>query len=53
MDCKECEENTGEISKVEYTAGETETIPLCDECRDEFDKAELVKNVAPVETKAE
>lgn len=36
MKCGECEENTGEPVRVEYTTGNTEILPLCEDCRTEF-----------------
>lgn len=49
MDCGECHENQGELVSVEYTDGTTETIALCETCRERFAEGDLVSDIEPVE----
>ena len=45
MDCVECMENEGEKTEVRYTTGKSESLHLCDSCRDEFREGEFVESV--------
>lgn len=45
MGCTECEDSTGKLVEVEYFDGTTETVALCNECREDFTDAELVADV--------
>lgn len=45
MGCIACNDNTGTRVTVEYFDGKTETVELCNECREGFTDAELVANV--------
>lgn len=49
MDCRECTEKQGEPVSVEYTDGTTETIPLCETCREQYADGDLVSDIEPVE----
>lgn len=49
MKCNECEEETGESVRVRYTDGTTETLPLCERCRERFTDGDLVSEVQPIE----
>lgn len=49
MDCGECSDNQGERVSVEYTDGTTETIALCETCREQFADGDLVSDIDPVE----
>lgn len=49
MDCGECGGSGGEPVRVEYTDGTTETIPLCEQCRERFTDGDLISRVEPLD----
>lgn len=49
MECAECEMGEATLTKVEYQVEETETIPLCTDCRDVFRDGGFVEEVSPVD----
>lgn len=51
MDCEECGKNGGTEVKVEYLDGKTETVELCNDCREDFIDAEFVAEVGQLESR--
>lgn len=49
MECAECRTSNAALTRVEYEVGETETIPLCATCRDEFREGALVEEVSLID----
>ncbi len=49
IECDEWGRRDATPTKIEYVVEETETIPLCDDCRDEFKDGGFVQDVSPVE----
>lgn len=49
MDFSEWGERKGEPVKVEYTDGNTKTLPLCEQCKNEFLEGVLVREVKSTE----
>lgn len=49
MDCSECGTGDAALTKVKYEVDKTETIPLCADCRDEFQDGGLVEEISLVD----
>lgn len=45
MDCAECGAREGTPTRVEYIDDTTEVLPLCRECREEYDGGAFVEDV--------
>ena len=50
MGCSECDSDTGDLVRVEYTDDTAEEVVLCADCREEFTDAELINEVEAAET---
>lgn len=48
MDCWECEDDTGERLEVAYADGATESVRLCESCRERLVDGDLVGGVLAV-----
>lgn len=48
MECAECGTSDAALTKVEYEVEETETIPHCADCRDEFQDGGFIEEVSVV-----
>lgn len=45
MECAECGASDASLTKVEYEIEETETLPLCADCRSEFRDGGFVESL--------
>lgn len=49
MECDECGTGDAELTNVDHEVDGAETIPLCADCRDEFEDGGLVEDVSLVD----
>lgn len=45
MECVECEDAGGDMAEIEFKDGTVTNVPLCEECREESAKGNLVQAV--------
>ena len=50
MACRECGTEGAEPVRVEYVEATTETLQLCETCRERFEDGDFVTSVTPVGT---
>ncbi|QLG63736.1 hypothetical protein [Halorarum salinum] len=53
MDCSQCETSEGVLMHVDYTDGNAEELPLCGDCREEFEHGGFISDLEPVEEHGE
>ena len=47
MECIDCSSTGAETFIIEYSAGETEELTLCETCRDRYEDGGLVTEIEP------
>lgn len=49
MDCEECEPAQAQLVRVEFGSDKSETLALCECCLHDFQDADLVKEISPLD----